>query len=419
MLYYLFDYLDKLDFPGAGMFQFVMFRSAMAAIFALLIGVFFGKKLIMKLQKKQIGETIRDLDLEGQYSKRGTPTMGGIIIILSILFSMLLFGKLENIYIIIMLVSTVWLGTLGFADDYIKVFKKDKEGLEGKFKIIAQVGLGLIVGLTIYFSPEIVVRENTEIRIDNVIEDVTYKSEDVKTTSTTIPFVKNNNFDYRWLVSWLGDYADEAVWVVFVLIVILIVTAVSNSANLTDGLDGLASGSSAIIGVALGILAYVSGRVDFASYLNIMYIPGSDELMVFASAFVGACVGFLWYNAYPAQVFMGDTGSLTIGGIIGVFAVLIHKELLLPILCGVFFVEALSVIGQVTYFKYTKKKYGTGRRIFKMTPLHHHFQKPGDGRIDAIIQKPKTPITEPKLVTRFWLIGILLAVLAVATLKMR
>ncbi|CEA14995.1 Phospho-N-acetylmuramoyl-pentapeptide-transferase [Fermentimonas caenicola] len=419
MLYYLFDYLDKLDFPGAGMFQFVMFRSAMAAIFALLIGVFFGKKLIMKLQKKQIGETIRDLDLEGQYSKRGTPTMGGIIIILSILFSMLLFGKLENIYIIIMLVSTVWLGTLGFADDYIKVFKKDKEGLEGKFKIIAQVGLGLIVGLTIYFSPEIVVRENTEIRIDNVIEDVTYKSEDVKTTSTTIPFVKNNNFDYRWLVSWLGDYADEAVWVVFVLIVILIVTAVSNSANLTDGLDGLASGSSAIIGVALGILAYVSGRVDFASYLNIMYIPGSDELMVFASAFVGACVGFLWYNAYPAQVFMGDTGSLTIGGIIGVFAVLIHKELLLPILCGVFFVEALSVIGQVTYFKYTKKKYGTGRRIFKMTPLHHHFQKPGDGSIDAIIQKPKTPITEPKLVTRFWLIGILLAVLAVATLKMR
>lgn len=419
MLYYLFDYLDKLDFPGAGMFQFVMFRSAMAAIFALLIGIFFGKKLIRKLQKKQIGETIRDLDLEGQYSKRGTPTMGGIIIILSILFSMLLFGKLENIYIIIMLVSTVWLGTLGFADDYIKVFKKDKEGLEGKFKIIAQVGLGLIVGLTIYFSPEIVVRENTEIRIDNVIEDVTYKSEDVKTTSTTIPFVKNNNFDYRWLVSWLGDYADEAVWVVFVLIVILIVTAVSNSANLTDGLDGLASGSSAIIGVALGILAYVSGRVDFASYLNIMYIPGSDELMVFASAFVGACVGFLWYNAYPAQVFMGDTGSLTIGGIIGVFAVLIHKELLLPILCGVFFVEALSVIGQVTYFKYTKKKYGTGRRIFKMTPLHHHFQKPGDGSIDAIIQKPKTPITEPKLVTRFWLIGILLAVLAVATLKMR
>lgn len=419
MLYYLFEYLDKLDFPGAGMFQFVMFRSAMAAVFSLLIGVFAGKKIISKLQKKQIGETIRDLDLEGQYSKRGTPTMGGIIIIFSILFSMLLFGKLENIYIILMLVSTIWLGALGFADDYIKVFKKDKEGLEGKFKIIAQVGLGLIVGLTIYFSPDIVIRENMEIRIDNVIEDVTFVNEDVKSTSTTIPFVKNNNFDYRWLVNWMGDFADDAVWIIFILIVILIVTAVSNSANLTDGLDGLTSGSSAIIGVALGILAYVSGRVDFASYLNIMYIPGSDELMVFASAFVGACVGFLWYNAYPAQVFMGDTGSLTLGGIIGVFAVLIHKELLLPILCGVFFVEALSVIIQVTYFKYTKKKYGEGKRVFKMTPLHHHYQKPGDRSIDAIIQRPFAPITEPKLVTRFWLVGILLAVLAVATLKMR
>ena len=419
MLYYLFDYLDKLDFPGAGMFQFVMFRSAMAAVFSLLIGVFAGKKIINKLQKKQIGETIRDLDLEGQYSKRGTPTMGGVIIIISILASILLFGKLENIYIILMMVSTVWLGALGFADDYIKVFRRDKEGLKGKFKIIAQVGLGLIVGLTIIFSPEIVVRENSEIRIGNIIEEVTFKTEDVKTNSTTIPFVKNNNFDYRWLVNWMGDYADAAVWIVFILVVILIVTAVSNSANLTDGLDGLTSGTSAIIGVALGILAYVSGRVDFASYLNIMYIPGSDELMVFSSAFVGACIGFLWYNAYPAQVFMGDTGSLTLGGIIGVFAVLIHKELLLPILCGVFFVEALSVIAQVTYFKYTKKKYGAGKRIFKMTPLHHHYQKPGNGSIDALIQKPYTPVTEPKLVTRFWLIGILLAVLAVATLKMR
>ena len=419
MLYYLFEYLDKLDFPGAGMFQFVMFRSAMAAVFSLLIGVFAGKKIISILQQKQIGETIRDLDLEGQYSKRGTPTMGGVIIIISILSSILLFGKLENIYIILMMVSTVWLGALGFADDYIKVFRKDKEGLKGKFKIIAQVGLGLIVGLTIYFSPEMVVRENAEVRIDNVIEQVTFQNEDVKTTNTTIPFVKNNNFDYKNLVSWMGDYADSAVWIVFILIVILIVTAVSNSANLTDGLDGLTSGTSAIIGVALGILAYVSGRVDFASYLNIMYIPGSDELMVYSSAFVGACVGFLWYNAYPAQVFMGDTGSLTLGGIIGVFAVLIHKELLLPILCGVFFVEALSVILQVTYFKYTKKKYGVGRRIFKMTPLHHHYQKAGDGSIDAIIQRPFTPITEPKLVTRFWLVGILLAVLAVATLKMR
>lgn len=419
MLYYLFEYLDKLDFPGAGMFQYVMFRSAMAAVFSLLVGVFAGKKIINKLQQKQIGETIRDLDLEGQYSKRGTPTMGGVIIIISILASILLFGKLENIYIILMMVSTVWLGALGFADDYIKVFRKDKEGLKGKFKIIAQIGLGLIVGLTIIFSPEIVVRENSEVRVGNIIEDVTFKTEDVKTTGTTIPFLKNNNFDYKRLVGWMGDYADTAVWIVFILVVILIVTAVSNSANLTDGLDGLTSGTSAIIGVALGILAYVSGRVDFASYLNIMYIPGSDELMVFSSAFVGACIGFLWYNAYPAQVFMGDTGSLTLGGIIGVFAVLIHKELLLPILCGVFFVEALSVIAQVTYFKYTKKKYGVGRRIFKMTPLHHHYQKPGDGSIDALIQKPYTPITEPKLVTRFWLIGILLAVLAVATLKMR
>lgn len=419
MFYYLFDYLDQLDFPGAGMFQFVMFRSAMAAVFSLLIGIFVGKKIIDKLQRKQVGETIRNLDLEGQYSKRGTPTMGGIIIILSILISTLLFGKLENIYIILMLVSTVWLGALGFADDYIKVFKKDKEGLKGKFKIVAQVGLGLIVGLTIFLSPEIVVRENTEIRVNNIIEDVTYQSEDVNSTTTTIPFVKNNNFDYRWLVDWMGDYADQAVWIVFILVVILIVTAVSNSANLTDGLDGLTSGSSAIIGVALGILAYVSGRVDFASYLNIMHIPGGDELMVFASAFVGACVGFLWYNAYPAQVFMGDTGSLTLGGIIGVFAVLIRKELLLPILCGVFFVEALSVILQVTYFKYTKKKYGVGKRIFKMTPLHHHFQKPGDGSIDARIQKPIVPLPEPKIVSRFWLVGMILVVLALATLKMR
>lgn len=419
MLYYLFEYLDKLDFPGAGMFQYVMFRSAMAAVFSLLIGIFVGKKIIRALQRRQIGEIIRNLDLEGQYSKRGTPTMGGVIVILSILVSTLLFGKLENIYIILMIVSTIWLGTLGFADDYIKVFKKDKEGLKGKFKIVAQVGLGLIVGLTIYFSPEMVVRENTEVRINNVIEEVTYQNEDVKSTSTTIPFVKNNNFDYRWLVNWMGDYADVAVWIVFVMVVILIVTAVSNSANLTDGLDGLTSGSSAIIGVALGVLAYVSGRVDFASYLNIMYIPGGDELMVFASAFVGACVGFLWYNAYPAQVFMGDTGSLTMGGIIGVFAILIHKELLLPILCGVFFVEALSVIAQVTYFKFTKKKYGVGKRVFKMTPLHHHFQKPGDGSIDALIQKPFAPLAEPKIVSRFWLVGMILVVLALATLKMR
>jgi phospho-N-acetylmuramoyl-pentapeptide-transferase len=419
MLYYFFEYLEQFDFPGAGMFQYVTFRSAMAALLALFISIFAGKFIIRWLQKKQIGETIRDLDLEGQYSKQGTPTMGGIIIILSILLSILLFGKLENIYIILLIVSTIWVGALGFADDYIKVFRKDKEGVKGKFKVVAQVGLGLIVGLVMYLSPDIVARENTEIRVNNVIESVQYEEKAVKTTKTTIPFVKNNNFDYRWLVSFMGDFADEAVWVIFVVAVILIVTAVSNSANLTDGLDGLAAGSSAIIGVALGILAYVSGRVDFASYLNIMYIPGSDELMVFAAAFVGATVGFLWYNAYPAEVFMGDTGSLTLGSIIGVFAVLIHKELLLPILCGVFFVEALSVIVQVTYFKYTKKKYGIGKRVFKMKPLHHHFQKPGNAGIDALIQKPIAPIAEPKIVTRFWLIGIVLAVFAVATLKMR
>lgn len=419
MLYYFFEYLEQFDFPGAGMFQYVTFRSAMAALLALFISIFAGKYIIRWLQKRQIGETIRDLDLEGQYSKQGTPTMGGIIIILSILLSILLFGKLENIYIILLIVSTIWVGALGFADDYIKVFRKDKEGVKGKFKVVAQVGLGLIVGLVMYLSPDIVARENTEIRVNNVIESVQYEEKAVKTTKTTIPFVKNNNFDYRWLVSFMGDFADEAVWVIFVVAVILIVTAVSNSANLTDGLDGLAAGSSAIIGVALGILAYVSGRVDFASYLNIMYIPGSDELMVFAAAFVGATVGFLWYNAYPAEVFMGDTGSLTLGSIIGVFAVLIHKELLLPILCGVFFVEALSVIVQVTYFKYTKKKYGIGKRVFKMTPLHHHFQKPGNAGIDALIQKPIAPIAEPKIVTRFWLIGIVLAVFAVATLKMR
>ncbi len=419
MLYYLFEYLEQFDFPGAGMFQYVTFRSAMAALLSLFISIFAGKYIIRWLQKKQIGETIRDLDLEGQYSKRGTPTMGGIIIILAILLSILLFGKLENIYIILLIVSTLWVGALGFADDYIKVFRKDKEGVKGKFKVVAQVGLGLIVGMVMYLSPDIVARENTEIRVNNVIENVQYENKEVKTTKTTIPFVKNNNFDYRWLVSFMGDFADEAVWVIFVIAVILIVTAVSNSANLTDGLDGLAAGSSAIIGVALGILAYLSGRVDFASYLNIMYIPGSDELMVFAAAFVGATIGFLWYNAYPAEVFMGDTGSLTLGSIIGVFAVLIHKELLLPILCGVFFVEALSVIIQVTYFKYTKRKYGIGKRVFKMTPLHHHFQKPGDAGIDALIQKPIAPIAEPKLVTRFWLIGIILAVFAVATLKMR
>ncbi|HKM44153.1 MAG TPA: phospho-N-acetylmuramoyl-pentapeptide-transferase [Dysgonamonadaceae bacterium] len=419
MLYYLFQYLNKLDFPGAGMMQYVSFRSSMALVFSLFISTIIGRRIIQKLQVYQIGETIRNLDLEGQYSKRGTPTMGGIIIIIAILIPILLFGRLDNVYIILMIVSTIWLGILGFSDDYIKVFRKDKEGLKGKFKIIAQLGLGLIVGMTMYMSDDIVVRENIETRVGDNIEMVTHAKNNVKTTQTTIPFVKNNNFDYKKLVSFMGDNADKAVWIVIVLVIVVIVTAVSNSANLTDGLDGLAAGSSSIIGVVLGILAYVSGHVEFASYLNIMFIPGSQELMVFAAAFVGATVGFLWYNSYPAQVFMGDTGSLTLGGIIGVFAVLIHKELLLPILCGVFFIESLSVIIQVFYFKFTKKKYGVGKRVFKMTPLHHHFQKVGDGSINAIIQKPIIPIPESKIVVRFWLIGVILAVLALATLKMR
>lgn len=419
MLYYLFQYLDKLDFPGAGMVQYVSFRSAMALVFSLFISTIIGRRIIEKLQVMQIGESIRNLDLEGQYTKRGTPTMGGIIIIISILIPILLFGRLDNIYIILMIISTVWLGVLGFTDDYIKIFRKDKDGLKGKFKIIAQLGLGLIVGMTMYMSDDIVVRENIETRVGDTIENVSYAKHNVKTTKTTIPFQKNNNFDYKKLVSFMGEHADKAVWIAIVMVIVVIVTAVSNSANLTDGLDGLAAGSSSIIGVTLGILAYVSGHVEFASYLNIMFIPGSQELMVFAAAFVGATVGFLWYNSYPAQVFMGDTGSLTLGGLIGVFAVLIHKELLLPILCGVFFVESLSVIIQVVYFKITKKRYGVGKRVFKMTPLHHHFQKPGNGSIDAIIQKPYVPIPEPKIVVRFWLIGIILAVLALATLKMR
>ena len=419
MLYYLFQYLSELNFPGAGMMQYVSFRSAMALVFSLFISTIIGRRIIQKLQVYQIGEIIRNLDVEGQLTKRGTPTMGGIIIIIAILIPVLLFGRLDNVYVILMIVTTVWLGILGFSDDYIKVFRKDKDGLKGKFKVVAQIGLGLIVGLTMFLSSDIVVRENQELKVGDSIESVSYAQKNVKTTQTTIPFQKNNNFDYKKLVSFMGPYADKAVWIVIVLVIILIVTAVSNSANLTDGLDGLAAGSSSIIGVTLGVLAYVSGHVEFASYLNIMFIPGSQELVVFAAAFVGATVGFLWYNAYPAQVFMGDTGSLTLGGIIGVFAVLIHKELLLPILCGVFFVESLSVIIQVAYFKFTKKKLGYGKRVFKMTPLHHHFQKPGNGAIDAIIQKPIIPIPESKITVRFWLVGIILAVLTLATLKMR
>lgn len=420
MLYYLFDYLDSLDFPGAGMFQYVSFRAALAVVFSLIISTLIGRRIIDRLQKLQIGETIRNLGLEGQLSKKGTPTMGGIIIIISILVPALLCCRLDNIYIILMLITTVWLGVLGFMDDYIKVFRKNKDGLKGKFKIVAQIGLGLIVGLTLYLSPDVIIKENIEyMNSEGIIERVTYTAEGAKSTQTTIPFVKGNNLDYESLVSFMGDYAEPAAWILFVIIVIFIVTAVSNGANLTDGLDGLAAGNSAIIGATLGILAYVSGHIEFASYLNIMFIPGSQELVVFAAAFIGALIGFLWYNAYPAQVFMGDTGSLTIGGIIGVFAVIIHKELLLPILCGIFFVESISVMMQVAYFKFTKKKYGEGRRVFKMTPLHHHFQKPGNAGIQAIIQRPFNPIPESKITVRFWIIGIILAVLTLATLKMR
>lgn len=404
MLYQFFNYLSELNVSGAGMFKYVSFRSALAFILSLLIATIIGKKIIHKLQKHQIGEIVRDLDLEGQMSKKGTPTMGGIIIIISILVPCLLVGKLDNVYMILLLVATVWLGCIGFLDDYIKVFKKDKEGLHGRFKIVGQVGLGLIVGLTLYFSDNVVMRENTVtvVKTETVVQ---YSPACEKSTKTTIPFVKDNNFDYADLFTFMGDKAQACGWIFFVLVTIFIVTAVSNGANLTDGLDGLATGTSAIIGTTLGVLAYLSGHVEYASYLNIMYIPHSEEMVIFICAFVGATIGFLWYNSYPAQVFMGDTGSLTLGGVIAVFAVIIHKELLIPILCGIFLVENLSVMIQVYYFKYTKKKYGEGRRIFRMAPLHHHFQKLG--------------MPEAKIVSRFWIIGILLAMLTIVTLKMR
>jgi phospho-N-acetylmuramoyl-pentapeptide-transferase len=415
MFYYLFDYLDKIGLPGAGVFEYISFRAAMAIIASLIVSMVIGKRWIYFLQRKQIGETIRDLGLEGQMQKKGTPTMGGIIILASILIPTLLFAKLDNIYVILMLITTVWLGFIGFLDDYIKVYRKNKEGLKGRFKIIGQVGLGIIVGATFYFSDDIMIREKVFDQEGNVVKTWTKTSDDCdilidetvdrKSTKTTIPFFKNNEFDYKSLVSWLGDSAGQWVWIVFILAVIFIVTAVSNGANLTDGLDGLAAGTSAIIGSTLGILAYVSGNVFFADYLNIMYIPNSGELVIFASAFIGATIGFLWYNSFPAQVFMGDTGSLALGGIIAVFAIIIRKELLIPILAGIFLVENLSVILQVTYFKYTKKKFGEGRRIFKMSPLHHHFQKSG--------------YVEPKIVIRFWIVGIMLAVLTIVTLKLR
>ncbi len=415
MLYYLFKYLNELDFPGAGMFNYISFRGALAIITSLVIATVFGKRIIQQLQKQQIGEIVRDLGLQGQLEKKGTPTMGGIIIIFSILVPVLLFARLDNIYIILMIVTTLWLGGIGFVDDYIKVFKKDKAGLKGRFKVAGQIGLGLIVGITLYCSDSVVVREKVEVK-ENQKElvaqgftpdksNLKLYSRDVKGTMTTIPFVKNNEFNYQSLVGFAGKYASPLAWVVFIIIVIFIVTAVSNGANMTDGLDGLATGTSAIIGATLGILAYVSGHVGYADYLNIMYIPNSGELVVFMAAFIGATIGFLWYNSYPAQVFMGDTGSLCIGGIIAVFAIIIHKELLIPVLCGIFLVENVSVMLQVSWFKYTKKKYGVGRRIFKMAPLHHHYQMLG--------------IPESKIVTRFWIIGIFLAVITIVTLKVR
>ena len=419
MLYYLFNFLDQLDFPGAGMFKYVSFRSGLALILSLFISTAIGRRIINRLQMLQIGETVRNLCLEGQMSNKGTPTMGGIIIIIAILVPTILCAKLNNIYLLLMIVTTLWLGSIGFLDDYIKVFRKNKEGLHGRFKIVGQVGLGLIVGVTLYLSPDVVIKENMEVRRNNIIEEVNYHQVETKSTKTTIPFLKNNNFDYAKLVDWAGEYKVEAAWLVFVLMTIFVVTAVSNGANLTDGLDGLAAGSSAIIGVALGVLAYMSSHFEFASFLNIMFIPGAEELVVFAAAFIGATVGFLWYNSYPAQVFMGDTGSLTLGGIIAVFAIIIRKELLIPILCGIFFAESISVMMQVAYFKYTKKKYGVGKRIFKMTPLHHHFQKPGNAGIEALLQKPFNVVPESKIVVRFWLIGIILAVITIVTLKMR
>ena len=422
MLYHLFQYIDKFyHIPGAGMFNFISFRTGLAFILALMVSTLFGRRIIDYLQKKQIGETIRDLGLEGQMSKKGTPTMGGVIIIMSILIPTILLAALNNTYTLMMIITTVWLGLIGFLDDYIKVFKKNKEGLSGKFKIVGQVGLGLIVGLTMYLSPDAVIRENIEVKgiTSNRVEYVVYAKHDVKSTKTTIPFVKNNNFDYADAFKWLGTSAQKYGWILFVAVVIFIVTAISNGANLTDGLDGLATGSSAIMGVILGILAYVSGNINYAGYLNIMYLPGTGELLVFAGAFIGATVGFLWYNAFPAQVFMGDTGSLTLGGIISVFAIIIHKELLIPILCGVFIVENLSVVMQVGYFKLTKRKYGEGRRIFKMTPLHHHYQKQGNAGIQAIFQKPIQAMPESKIVIRFWIVGIILAAVTIITLKIR
>ncbi len=414
MLYYLFTYLDEIGMPGAGLFHFISFRAAMAIITSLLISMVFGKRIIRMLRNQQIGESVRDLGLAGQKEKEGTPTMGGLIILASIIIPTLLFAKLENIYVIVMLVATVMLGTIGFIDDYIKVFKKNKAGLAGRFKVVGQIIVGTFVGAVLYFHPDVQVHEKvaSSAVIANSVE-VTHLHKSIensegtkwvktKDMTTTIPFVKGNEFNYNWII---GDTNSSYGWLIFIPIVIFLVVAISNGANMTDGLDGLATGTSAIIGIALAIFAYVSGHIEFADYLNVMYIPYSSELVIFISAFMGACIGFLWYNSYPAQVFMGDTGSLALGGIIAVFAVVIRKELLIPVLCGVFIVENLSVILQVGWFKYTKRKFGEGRRIFKMAPLHHHYQKLG--------------MHEAKIVSRFWIVGVLLAVIAIVTLKLR
>jgi len=406
MLYYLFDYLEKqYQLPGASLFQFQTFRAAMAVLLSLLLATVYGKRIILFLKRKQIGETIRDLGLDGQKQKTGTPTMGGLIIIMSTLIPVLLFADLKNIYIILLIVTILWMGIIGFVDDYIKIFKKNKKGLKGRFKVIGQVVLGLIVGVTLYFHPEVTMRERTNTIITEQYKVEQIKGGDIKSTMTTVPFFKNNELDYSNLISWAGEKAVSNAWLIFIPIVILIVTAVSNGANLTDGIDGLAAGSSAIIVLTLGIFAWVSGNIIFSEYLDIMYIPKAGELLVFIAAFVGALVGFLWYNAFPAQVFMGDTGSLTIGGVIAVIALIVRKELLIPIICGIFFAESISVMLQVGYFKYTKNTSGEGKRIFLMAPLHHHYQKKG--------------YHESKIVTRFWIIGILLAIITIVTLKVR
>lgn len=403
MLYPIFDYLDRvLDIPGTGVFRYISFRAGMAAVISLIITITFGHHIINWIRNRQIGETVRDLGLEGQSQKKGTPTMGGLMMIAAILIPTLLFANLNNIYIILLLITTVWLGLIGFLDDYIKVFRKNKEGLKGRFKIVGQIGIGIIVGATLYYHDDVVVREfSTPVSVESgVVETPAFQ--DVKALKTTIPFFKNNELNYENLLGFMGE---SMVPVLYILVAIFIITAVSNGANITDGIDGLAAGTSAIIGLAIAIFAYLSGNAIFSQYLNIMYIPNSGELVIFAAAFIGACIGFLWYNAYPAQVFMGDTGSLMLGGVIAVLALTLRKELLIPIMCGIFLVENLSVMIQVSYFKYTKRKYGEGRRIFLMSPLHHHYQKKG--------------IHEAKIVTRFWIVGILLAVITLATLKLR